>query len=149
MIPIATIGYENATLAQVIAALNSAEIALLIDIRDAPISRKPGFSKKMFGASLEAEGIRYWHVRALGTPKAGREAAKRGDLDSFQSIYQTRFKSEDAQIALKDVLRTARRARSCLLCYEQDPAKCHRQIVAAAMAEQGFSVDHLTVSFTA
>ena len=145
MSEIATIGYENAALDQVIAALHDAKIKLLIDIRDAPVSRKPGFSKKMFGASLEAAGIRYWHVRALGTPKAGRDAARRGDKKTFHAIYQKQFESEDAQLAFVEVMRAARDASSCLLCFEQDHAKCHRQIVADAMAERGFAVRHLSV----
>ena len=140
---IATIGYENATLAQVIDALKQARVALLIDIRDAPVSRKPGFSKKIFGASLEAEGIRYWHVRALGTPKAGRDAARRGDKKTFHAIYEKHFASEEAQLALTEVMRAAKVTKACLLCYEMDHDRCHRQIVADAMADQGFAVEHL------
>jgi len=146
MSQITTIGYENATLAQVIAALKAAGIELLIDIRDAPISRKPGFSKKMLGASLEEAGIRYWHVRALGTPKAGRDAAKRGDHDVFRAIYQKQFQTEDARLALAEVMRAATHAPACLLCYEADHAKCHRQIVADAMARHGFAVKHLSAA---
>ena len=145
MSTVATIGYENTTLDQVIDTLKEAGIALLIDIRDAPISRKPGFSKKMFGASLEAAGIRYWHVRALGTPKPGRDAAKRGDSVMFRQIYETRFNSEDARLALAEVIRAARHAPGCLLCYEEDHTKCHRQIVADAMAAEGFDLRHLRV----
>jgi uncharacterized protein (DUF488 family) len=143
---ISTIGYENRTLADVIATLKAAGIALLIDIRDAPISRKPGFSKKMFGASLEEAGIRYWHVRALGTPKPGRDAAKRGDRATFHRIYDAQFKTEEARLAFAEVLRAAERSSACLLCYEEDHEKCHRQIVVDAMAAQGFAVRHLHVA---
>ena len=146
MSEIATIGYENQTLAGVIGTLKDAGIDLLIDIRDAPISRKPGFSKKMFGASLEEAGICYWHVRALGTPKPGRDAAKRGDRATFHAIYEKQFKSEDARLAFAEVLRAAAHAQACLLCYEEDHTKCHRDIVARAMAEVGFRVKHLHVA---
>ena len=141
---ICTIGYENATLAGVIAALKEAGVALLVDIRDAPVSRKPGFSKRMFGATLEAEGIRYLHLKALGTPKPGRDAAKRGDRETFHAIYQKQFESADARAAFADLLTIAGTERACLLCYEQDHARCHRDIVADAMAARGFSVRHLT-----
>lgn len=143
---IATIGYENATLDQVISALKAAKVQLLVDIRDAPVSRKPGFSKKMLGASLEEAGIRYWHVRALGTPKVGRDAARRGDKAAFHEIYGKQFRGEDAQLALAEVMRAAKDTQACLLCYEEDHAQCHRQIVADAMAEEGFSVRHLNVA---
>jgi uncharacterized protein (DUF488 family) len=146
MSAIATIGYENQTLADVIGCLKASGVRLLIDIRDAPVSRKPGFSKKMLGASLEEAGIRYWHVRALGTPKPGRDAAKRGDMTTFRQIYDTRFSSADARLAFAEVVRAAHHASGCLLCYEQDHTKCHRQIVADAMAAEGFTVAHLRVA---
>ncbi len=141
---ICTIGYENATLAAVIGALKEAGVALLIDIRDAPVSRKPGFSKRMLGTSLEAEGIRYLHLKALGTPKPGRDAAKRGDLVTFHEIYRKQFTTPEAQEAFSDVLALAKTERACLLCYEQDHARCHRDIVADAMAARGFTVEHLS-----
>ena len=39
-----TIGYEGATQAELIAALQKAGIQRLIDVRAVPLSRKPGFS---------------------------------------------------------------------------------------------------------
>jgi hypothetical protein len=47
----------------------------LIDVRDVPLSRKPGFSKSALQANLEAHGIAYVHLKGLGDPKPGREAA--------------------------------------------------------------------------
>lgn len=143
---IATIGYENATQPDVIAALKADGIKLLIDIREAPISRKAGFSKRIFAASLEEAGIAYLHVRALGTPKAGRDAARRGDKATFHKIFAEQLASDAAQLALIDVMREAEKRPSCLLCYEEDPARCHRSIVADAMAQQGFAVHHLHVA---
>lgn len=145
MSEIATIGYENATQGDVIATLKASGVELLIDIREAPISRKAGFSKRIFAASLEEAGIAYLHVRALGTPKEGRDAARRGDKATFHKIYAERFAGPDAQCALVDVMREAHRRHACLLCYEEDPAHCHRNIVAAAMAQNGFAVRHLHV----
>jgi hypothetical protein len=40
-----------------------------------PLSRKPGFSKSALQANLEAHGIAYVHLKGLGDPKPGREAA--------------------------------------------------------------------------
>jgi len=143
---IATIGYENATQGDVIAALKADGVKLVIDIREAPISRKAGFSKRVFAASLDEAGISYLHVRALGTPKAGRDAARRGDKATFHDIFGRHFASDEAQSALLDVMREAQRRPSCLLCYEENPAQCHRSIVADAMAQQGFAIRHLHVA---
>src|SRR5216684_4644536 len=72
-----SIGYEKARLADVVATLAASGVATLIDVRDRPISRRPGFSKHQLAAAVEAAGIRYLHLQALGTPPEGREAGKR------------------------------------------------------------------------
>jgi uncharacterized protein (DUF488 family) len=87
--PLYTIGYEKARLADVVAALSSAGVATLIDVRDRPISRRPGFSKRQLAAAEEA-GIRYVGLRALGTPPEGREAGRRRAWDRFWSIVEDR-----------------------------------------------------------
>ena len=68
MTVLATIGYEGAALADFIATLKAARVSLVLDIREAPISRRPGFSKRVLGAALEETGIAYLHLRGLGNP---------------------------------------------------------------------------------
>ena len=62
-----------------IATLRAAGVQTVLDVRDRPLSRRAGFSKKSLAASLEAAGIGYVHLRALGTPPEGREANHRHD----------------------------------------------------------------------
>src|SRR5947207_8291012 len=78
-----TIGYEKARLADVVATLVASGVATLIDVRDRPISRRPGFSKHQLAAAVEAAGIRYLHLQALGTPPEGREAGRRREWPGF------------------------------------------------------------------
>jgi uncharacterized protein (DUF488 family) len=77
--PICTIGYEGANMPGFVTALREAGVTLVLDIRAQPISRKKGFSKHQLPAHLQEAGIAYRHLRGLGTPKAGREAARGGD----------------------------------------------------------------------
>ena len=67
-----TIGYEGSIQADVIAALSAAGVEQVIDVRAVPLSRKPGFSKNVLKAGLAEAGIGYVHLKALGTPPAGR-----------------------------------------------------------------------------
>ncbi|MBX9699518.1 MAG: DUF488 domain-containing protein, partial [Acetobacteraceae bacterium] len=76
--PLLTIGYEAGTQAGLVAALRAAGATVLADVRAIANSRKPGFSKRSLAAALEEAGIAYWHIPALGTPAAGREAARAG-----------------------------------------------------------------------
>jgi uncharacterized protein (DUF488 family) len=73
-----TIGFEGADIAQFLGTLVACEIEQVLDIREVPVSRKPGFSKSSLQMALDAIGIRYCHLKALGDPKRGREAMRRG-----------------------------------------------------------------------
>ena len=61
--------------------LENAGVKLLVDVRAVASSRRPGFSKNQLAAGLDERGISYLHLRALGTPKEGREAARSGKFD--------------------------------------------------------------------
>jgi len=125
-----TIGYEQSTQQAVIAALRDAGVAHLLDVRAVPQSRKPGFSKTLLGASLEAAGIRYTHLRGLGTPKAGRDAVRHGHPEIMHRIFRDHMAEPAAQADLARAAAFAGEAPVCLLCFERDPAHCHRTLVA-------------------
>src|SRR5690242_9931593 len=143
--PLFTIGYEKARLEDVVAALRSAGVETLIDVRDRPISRRPGFSKRQLAAGLEEAGIAYLGLRALGTPPEGRAAGRGGDWDRFWAIVERRLASAEAELAFQQAVEAALDAPSCLLCYEADWQHCHRRRVAEILAARhGFSVEHLS-----
>jgi uncharacterized protein (DUF488 family) len=132
--PLATIGYEAATLADVIARLQAAKVSLVIDVRAIAASRRPGFSKTVLAASLAEAGIDYLHLRALGTPKAGREAARAGRTEEMRAIYEAHLEEPEAQAQLGQATQASERRRAALLCYEAEAARCHRAIVAGRIA---------------
>ncbi len=125
-----TIGYEGCAIANVVSCLQAAGVKLLIDVRAVPRSRKPGFSKRQLAASLDEAGIAYVHLQGLGTPKAGRDAVRAGHPERMYVIFDEHMTSDRAQAALAQAIALARSARTCLLCFERDPACCHRSIVA-------------------
>ena len=139
-----TIGYEGSVLANVLAALREAGVEHLVDVRAVPQSRKAGFSRRVLAASVEAAGMRYTHLRGLGTPKAGREAVRHGDVARMHEIYDAHLRSDAAQADLAHAVAIAREDRACLLCFERDHTTCHRDIVAGLIgARTGQAVRHL------
>src|SRR5580658_2147034 len=124
--PLFTIGYEKARLADVIAALKSAGVVTLIDVRDRPQSRRPGFSKTQLAASLDEAGIRYVGLKALGTPPEGREANRKRQWEKFWRIVDDKLATAEAELALEEAAASAAGNPSCLLCYEADWRICHR-----------------------
>lgn len=142
-----SIGYEKAGFADFIATLQMAGCATVIDIRDLPLSRRAGFSKRQLQAGLAEAGIGYLHLRALGTPAAGREANRRRQWPLFWQIVETSLARPEAQAAMEEAAATASTALSCLLCYEADPCICHRRRVGEMLqAGHGFAIDHLRVA---
>jgi uncharacterized protein (DUF488 family) len=141
-----TIGYEKASQAEVLAALAGAGVRRVIDVRDRPLSRRAGFSKRQLQAGLESQGIEYVHLKALGTPPEGREANRRRQWPLFWQIVETKLASAEAEHALETAAALAQEAPSCLLCYEADWHICHRKRVAELLAERhGFALRHLEV----
>lgn len=130
-----TIGYEATTMAEFVAALKRAGVERLIDVRALPLSRRPGFSKNILAASLKAEGIDYVHLKALGTPKEGRDAAKKGDRVTLERVYDTQLGLPEAQAAAARMRALAEEKTSALLCFERDPTSCHRSLLLAAEGE--------------
>lgn len=142
-----TIGYEKARLADVVATLAASGIATLIDVRDRPISRRPGFSKHQLAAAVEAAGIGYRHLQALGTPPEGREASRKRDWPRFWEIVEAKLASAEAELALQQAAAVGQEGASCLLCYEADWRVCHRRRVAEILADRhGFTLNHLSVA---
>jgi uncharacterized protein (DUF488 family) len=142
-----TIGYEQATQGQVIDALKAAGVKLVIDVRAVAASRRAGFSKGVLASSLKAEGVDYVHLKALGTPKAGREAARAGRTGEMHRIFEAHLAEPEAVMAFEGAAELAGARPAALLCYEADPACCHRRILTDRLAaERGFTVRDLRVS---
>lgn len=126
------------------AALLAAGVALLVDVRAVPSSRKPGFSKHILAASLKAAGIGYVHLRPLGTPKPGRDAVRRGDVAAMERIYAAHMQGDEPRAALAEATALGAGQTCCLLCFEHDHRTCHRRLVAEMVtAQTGQTVRHL------
>lgn len=137
-----TIGYEAALMGDFLAALTSAGVKQVIDVRALPLSRRPGFSKSALRAALAEAGIGYVHLRALGTPAAGREAARKGRQVELERIYAGQLELPEAMAQGGEMVELAAETPSALLCFERDPAGCHRSLLLKAVAPRA-KVVHL------
>jgi uncharacterized protein (DUF488 family) len=141
---LATIGYESETQDKVIARLKQAGIEVVVDVRAVASSRRAGFSKTLLAASLKDAGIDYVHLRDLGTPKPGRDAARKGQVAKMREIFEDHLAEPSAQLQLAQAKEIASQRKAALLCYEADPAGCHRSIVARHMCDDlGCTIEHL------
>ncbi|WP_132270464.1 DUF488 domain-containing protein [Novosphingobium sp. PhB57] len=135
-----TIGYEGATQSALIDALKSAAVTLLADVRAVPLSRRPGFSKNVLAAGLREAGIDYIGLKALGTPPEGREAARKHNFQKLADVYAGQLELPEALAQMAQLRALAVERPTVLLCFERDPACCHRSLLAhAAMPEARIS----------
>lgn len=132
-----TIGYEGKTVDEFLQQLSAAGAQLVIDVRAIAASRRPGFSKSALAAALAERGIAYLHLRALGTPKPGREAARKGRIGEMRAIYDRQLATPEAALAMEQAREAASGARAALLCFEADARGCHRSVVAERLSAGG------------
>src|SRR4051795_11813100 len=129
-----TIGYEGTTVGEFLATLKDAGVERVIDVRALPLSRRPGFSKSPLRAALEEAGIEYAHLKALGTPAEGRAAARAGRHKDMARIYAGQLELPEAMAEGAQMIELARERPSALLCFEREPAQCHRTLLLDALA---------------
>lgn len=136
-----TLGYERRQPEEVLAQLVNAGVSQLLDVRLRPQSRRRGLSKTALGESCNGIGIVYLHDRRLGTPAEQLQQLRDTgvyDWDAFRGYLDTQHD------ALADALEAIDRGPTALLCYELDPAECHRSIVAEYLSRlSGARIAHL------
>lgn len=137
-----TIGYEATTVAEFIDAIHQAGVRRVIDVRALPLSRRPGFSKTPLRLALAEAGIDYVHLKALGTPAEGRAAARAGRQHDLERIYWAQLDLPEAIVQAQQMRELAAEMPSALLCYEREPAGCHRSLLIAAAAPEA-RITHL------
>lgn len=138
-----TIGYEGHDGASLVEKLRKARVQRVVDVRELPLSRKPGFSKRGLALGLQAAGIEYSHVRALGTPRAVRHAYKAGGgFDAFRAAYLAHVREHEDAVRALEALASVERC--CLLCVEADHEACHRGVLAKdVLGRRGWRAVHL------
>ncbi len=139
-----TFGYEGFAIDDFISRLDEINIKTIVDVRELPLSRKRGFSKKSFADSLALAGIGYMHMPALGCPKHVRNEYK---LDQNWAKYTSSFHAylKTQNTSLRELAKISRATSACLVCFEADFNMCHRTYVARAATKFGaLSVLHIT-----
>lgn len=139
-----TIGYEGQPLTAFLQRLCDLDVRTLIDVRELPLSRKRGFSKRALAAALEEYGIAYAHMPALGCPKKIRDRLKQdGNWGRYVRDFKRHLAKQSA--SLTELIKFAHATTCCLMCFEADFNRCHRSIVARAAVQVGAPrISHIT-----
>jgi len=142
MAHIFTVGYEGASLVSLIGALRQSGVAALLDVRRDPVSRRPEFRKRRLEEALSASGIAYRHESRLGVPKAERDRFRKNPT-GLAAWYAAEILGPNPDL-LRELSESVESTPTALLCYEADPARCHRNLLAQELGRlTGLPVRHL------
>lgn len=131
-----TVGHSTRSIEDFVALLKGFGIEVLADIRTIPRSRhNPQFNADTLKATLEREGISYIGMPGLGglrrpkknSPNTGwRNEGFRGFADYMQT--------PEFEHALESLIELGTNRRTAIMCAEAVPWRCHRSLVADALA---------------
>ncbi len=141
-----TIGYEGLGIDSFLSLLAQHGIDTVVDVREYPVSRKPGFSKKSLAGVLHLAGREYVHISELGCPKQIRDCYREdGNWKRYTESFLKYLQTQTAAIvALSERTQSSRCA---LLCFEADHNFCHRSMVADAVHTYcAAHVRHITIT---
>ena len=138
-----TIGYEGLRMDAFAACLAGHGVETVVDVRQLPLSRKPGFSKSALAANLSQRNFGYVHRPELGCPRPIRDQYRQNeDWNQYTESFLNYIATQDE--ALSDLAGFASRITCALLCYEADYNFCHRSMVADAVARRAkLTVSHI------
>jgi uncharacterized protein (DUF488 family) len=148
-----TIGHSTRTIEQHIELLQAHKIALLIDIRAFPASRRlPHFNREALEQSLPAAVIEYrWMPDLGGHRKRILEDSPNTGLrnESFRNyadyMLTPPFQNAAAEVVrLADESAAAGRGGVCIMCAEAVYFRCHRMLVSDYLVAHGNEVLHIT-----
>lgn len=140
-----TIGHSTRSIEEFIGLLEAHEIQVLVDVRRFPASRRyPHFNGADLARSLEAVGIQYQHMPALG----GRRPTKPDSLNrGWRNVgfrgYADYMQTSEFWRALEELMDLAKKRRTAIMCAEAVPWRCHRNLIADALVTNGWRVQHI------
>ena len=141
-----TIGHSTRPVAELIELVRANGVALLVDIRRYPGSRRqPQYGREALGSALRAAGIEYLHEPELGGRRSpGPDSPNRHWRDRGFRGYADYMGTPEFGAALARLVELATERPTAILCAEAVPWRCHRQLVADALVAGGHDVAHIT-----
>jgi uncharacterized protein (DUF488 family) len=141
-----TIGHSTRTLDELVEALRAFDVAIVADIRTVPRSRRnPQFDRSSLPRSLRNRRIRYAHLPRLGGLRhARKDSPNTGWRNASFRGYADHMQTDEFEAGLEELRALAEDGCVALMCAEAVPWRCHRSLVADALAARGAHVEHIT-----
>lgn len=141
-----TIGHSTRSFKEFLALLRAHGVTHVIDVRTVPRSlRNPQFNRETLAEALPAAGIAYSHMPGLGGLRKPRKDSPNSGWrnDSFRG-YADYMLTPEFEAALEELIEISGQGSVAVMCAEAVPWRCHRSLIADALAVRGVEVRHIT-----
>lgn len=128
---IVSVGYERRSVEDLVSILLDYGVRKLLDVREAPLSRRKEFSKRFLAMRLGQAGIKYQHLAIAGNP----HRRLRENVERCLQLYEEHL-GEHPQV-VEAVAEEVLGQVVAVLCYERDHGNCHRSVLLNALADVG------------
>ncbi len=141
-----TIGHSTRDIGKFADMLRSHGVTMLADIRTIPRSKhNPQFNKDLLGESLKGFKIGYVHMQELGgLRKAKPDSINTGWRNASFRGYADYMQTQEFKNGLEKLIELGREKKVAIMCAEGSPFRCHRSLVADALAARGIKVIHIS-----
>lgn len=137
-----TVGHSNHPIERFVGLLIAAGVTRLVDVRSHPGSRfNPQFNRNALDLALKRAEIDYFYMgdRLGGKPRDSGLLDADGRPDYAKMAATAGFKA-----AIEELCASADDASVAIMCAEEDPAKCHRNLlVGPALLARNVRLRHV------
>ncbi len=142
---ILAVGHSTRPFSELVEILSSNGVGILADVRTVPRSRhNPQYDQETLRQALEREGIHYRHLPRLGGLRRPRADSPNGAWRnaSFRGFADYMLTPEFEE-GLRELRELAHQGPVAVMCAEAVPWRCHRSLLADALAARGVPVRHI------
>lgn len=140
-----TVGHSTRAIEAFILLLRAHGVKRVIDVRTVPRSRRnPQFNRDALGKRLHSARIHYRHLKALGgLRRARRDSQNLGWRNASFRGFADYMQTAEFEEGLEMLIKLAKQEPAAMMCAEAVPWRCHRSLIADALAARGISVEHV------
>lgn len=137
-----TIGHSTHPIDEFIKLLQAYDVKEVVDVRSMPMSRhNPQFNSDTFKQSLQKAHIQYKHIKKLGGLRhTTKDSINLGWRNTSFRGFADYMVSEEFKEGLQMLIKIASVRNTAIMCAEAVPWRCHRSLIADALAKKGWLV---------
>ena len=137
-----TVGHSTRSIDEFFELLQAHGIKGIVDVRSIPRSlHNPQFNADDLKQSLQREHMSYKHIKELGgLRRARKDSINTGWRNASFRGFADYMPTQEFSEGLEALIKIAAARRTAIMCAEAVPWRCHRSLIADALASKGWMV---------